>query len=56
MVEINNNEKINEQNKENPSLLEMLKEEELVQEIKEQTENKKNPLYFHCQIIILQKC
>ena len=38
---MNNNEKINEQNKENPSLLEMFKEEESVQEIKEQSENKK---------------
>ena len=46
MVEMNNNEKINEQNKENPSLLEMLKEEELVQKIKEQTENKKKSIIF----------
>ena len=46
MVEMNNNEKINEQNKENPSLLEMLKEEELVEEIKEQTENKKKSIIF----------
>ena len=46
MLEMNNNEKINEQNKENLSLLEMLKEEELVQKIKEQTENKKKSIIF----------
>ena len=43
-------ENINEEDKENPSLLEMIKEEELVEETKEQTENKgKSPVFSKCQ-------